>query len=126
MPTWITNFTEPNVLMGHFDDDDNKLGVLLGLWKPIHPEFVCDWPLAIMDARTFEPEHQLENRVHISFGIFIYHILQNKDGTTILFNPPVRFSYSTNTQRANGLRILILHSSTEIAQKIHNQDNLLR
>ena len=106
MPTWITNFTEPNVLMGHFDDDDNKLGVLLGLWKPIHPEFVCDWPLAIMDARTFKPEHQLEGRVHVNFGVFTYHNL----GGGIAHSPEQRWYYYPFQSTSE---VLIFHQYSE-------------
>lgn len=31
---------EPNVLNGDFDTDDEKLGVILGLWKPLSPHEV--------------------------------------------------------------------------------------
>ena len=31
---------EPNVLMGGFDKEDEKLGVMLGVWKPIQPDQV--------------------------------------------------------------------------------------
>ena len=31
------NKSEPNVLLGKFDTEDEKLGVILGVWKPVHP-----------------------------------------------------------------------------------------
>ena len=34
------NKNEPNVLMGVFDNEDEKLGVMLGVWKPIQPDQV--------------------------------------------------------------------------------------
>ena len=34
------NKNEPNVLMGVFDKEDEKLGVMLGVWKPIQPDHV--------------------------------------------------------------------------------------
>ena len=38
----------------NFDNCDNFDQVLLGVWKPIFPSTVCDFPLAVMDARTFD------------------------------------------------------------------------
>ena len=34
------NKNEPNVLMGVFDNEDEKLGVMLGVWKPLQPDQV--------------------------------------------------------------------------------------
>ena len=31
---------EPNVLNGDLDTEDERLGVILGLWKPLHPDHV--------------------------------------------------------------------------------------
>ena len=28
---------EPSALLGEYDTDDEKLGVMLGVWKPLHP-----------------------------------------------------------------------------------------
>ena len=59
---------DPEILMGENDDEDGEFKVLLGIWKPIFPEEVCDYPLALMDGRTFKPEDQGLNKVHLSFG----------------------------------------------------------
>ena len=59
---------ESNILMGSMDTEESKLGVLLGVWKPIFPEKVCDHPLAIMDARTFKEDYQAINEVSFTFG----------------------------------------------------------
>ena len=32
--------SEPEALLGRLDTDDEKLGVLLGLWKPLYPKEV--------------------------------------------------------------------------------------
>ena len=37
------NKNEPNVLMGVFDKEDEKLGVMLGVWKPIQPDHVSSF-----------------------------------------------------------------------------------
>lgn len=60
---------EAKIMMGDNDDEDGEFKVLLGIWKPIFPETVCDYPLAVMDARTFKPDNQGLNMVHFSFGL---------------------------------------------------------
>ena len=34
-------------------------GVLLGVWKPISPSKVCDYHFAVMDATTFDLDHDI-------------------------------------------------------------------
>ena len=70
------DMVESRLLMGEKDTEDEKLKVMLGIWVPIVPDAtVCDNPLAIMDARTFFPEHQAFFPTHINFGIFMFHNL---------------------------------------------------
>jgi len=86
---WMPD-TEPSLMMGSGDDDESKLGVLLGVWKPIHPTTtVCDFPLAVMDARTFKPEHQGKNELHLNFGFFRFHNLNG----VISYCPEQKWAY---------------------------------
>ena len=57
------------------DDEGSKLGVLLGVWKPIYPSEVCDHPLAVMDARTFKPDKLHEHKLSINFGFMTFNNL---------------------------------------------------
>jgi len=68
---------EQHMLLGKDDlgEKEGKLGVLLGIWKPIHPSKVCDHPLAVMDARTYHPEHERPYQLHIDFLAFTFHNL---------------------------------------------------
>eukprot|EP00091_Calanus_sinicus_P004633 TRINITY_DN14972_c0_g1_i1.p1 TRINITY_DN14972_c0_g1~~TRINITY_DN14972_c0_g1_i1.p1 ORF type:complete len:268 (-),score=51.45 TRINITY_DN14972_c0_g1_i1:88-891(-) len=68
--------SEPKLMMGKLDDEDHKLGVILGVWKPLSPEKVCDYPLAVMDARTFQPENLSQNKLHIQImpGLMIHNL----------------------------------------------------
>jgi len=59
--------SEAKLMMEHMDDEDHKLGVILGVWKPLTPEKVCDYPLAVMDSRTFHPDNLSQNKLHITF-----------------------------------------------------------
>ena len=45
------NTTEPSILMGNMDEEGLTFGVLLGVWKPVYPSKICDYPLAFIDAR---------------------------------------------------------------------------
>ena len=51
LPGMNTSVVEARLLMGLEDTKEYKLGVLLGIWKPLSPAAVCDYPLAVMDAR---------------------------------------------------------------------------
>ena len=62
---------------------------MLGLWKPIFPRTVCDHPLAVMDARTFLPEDQGINRVHLNFGWMSF----NKVTGNVVHSPGQRWAY---------------------------------
>ena len=72
---WMNRTTESDLLMGSHDTEDSKLGVLLGVWKPIFPFEVCDHPLAIMDARTFSKEDEQQNELHWNMGFFEFNNL---------------------------------------------------
>jgi len=66
-PEFEDSRSEAKLMMEKLDDEDHKLGVILGVWKPLSPEKVCDYPLALMDARTFQPENLSKNKLHINF-----------------------------------------------------------
>ena len=89
--TWQNKYSEPRILMGLENGADDKLGVLLGVWKPIRPNVtVCDNPLAIMDARTFDNEHLSFMELHIDFGpLGTFHNLNG----AIAFDPRQRWYY---------------------------------
>ena len=59
------------------DTEDLQLGVLLGVWKPLSPAAgVCDFPLAVADSRTFQPEQQFRHKVQINlFPGFTVNVL---------------------------------------------------
>ena len=71
----FSNRTEPHVLLGLLDSEEEKFGVMLGVWKPLYPSEVCDYPLAVMDARTFKPENQIPYDLHINFIADVFHNL---------------------------------------------------
>ena len=80
---------ESSILMGSLDTEESKLGVLLGVWKPIFPEKICDHPLAIMDARTFKEEYQTANELSFGFGQIDLNIL----GGGIAHEPDQKWYY---------------------------------
>ena len=80
IPEWVSNMTEPDILMGKFDTETEKLGVLLGVWKPLSPSKICDHPLAVMDARTFKEEFQSPNEISINFLIASFNNLNGAIG----------------------------------------------
>ena len=81
---------ESKILMGESDTENEKFKILLGVWIPIRKNStVCDNPLAVMDARTFDREHQIEVSSHINFGIFMFHNLAGG----IAFDPKQRWYY---------------------------------
>jgi len=81
---------EAKILMGQEDKEDEEFKILLGVWKPIHPAKICDFPLAVVDARTFYPEDQGLNKIHfgIGFGLAV-HIL----GGSISHSPAHKWAY---------------------------------
>ena len=87
--------------MGSMDTDELKLGALLGVWKPLIPK-VCDWPLAVMDASTFDAEHLIPSRNSISFGIFTFHNLAGG----IKYSPKQKWYYYSFQ---NDKEVLVFH-----------------
>ena len=75
--------------MGSEDSADDSLQVLLGVWKPLHPAAVCDHPMAVMDAATFQPEQLQKVFLHINFGFFTYHNLNG----AISYSPTQSWAY---------------------------------
>ena len=89
-PAPDTELIESRLLMGESDTEDEKLKILLGVWIPIlRGSTVCDNPLAIMDASTFDSEHLTKYLSHINFGIFLFHNLAGG----IAFDPKQRWYY---------------------------------
>lgn len=80
---------ETNLLMGSGDSAEDSLRVLLGVWKPLHPAAVCDLPLAVMDAATFQQEQLQRRFLHINFGVFTYHNLNG----AISYSPSQNWAY---------------------------------
>lgn len=81
---------ESQLLMGEDNSETEKLKVMLGVWIPILPNSsVCDNPLAMMDARTFDVEHQTLSLAHINFIFSMFHNL----GGGIAFDPKQRWYY---------------------------------
>ena len=80
---------EARLLLGQKNGDQGEFKVLLGIWKPIHPQKICDFPLALVDARTFQPEDQGLNKIHFSLGFGSVHIL----GGQVHHNPKQQWAY---------------------------------
>ena len=74
-PPSFSDRLEPNVLTGSLDTEQEKLGVMLGLWVPLYPRQVMDYPLAVMDARTFQPENQILYNLHMNMIFTTFHNL---------------------------------------------------
>jgi len=70
-------------------DQEDEIAVLLGVWKPIFPSTVCDFPLAVMDAATFDEEHQSKNHLHIDFLVFKFNNLNG----AVAHHPRQRWAY---------------------------------
>jgi len=59
------------IVNGHPTNPELKLTKLLGIWKPTNMTTpVCRNSLAVMDARTFEPEDHVNNELHMYFDMF--------------------------------------------------------
>jgi len=97
---------EPNVLVGEWDTEDDKLGVMLGVWKPIYPNPICDLPLAVMDASTFSSEYQVLNYAHFNFIFMNFHNLN----AGIISNPKQKWYYYSQ-QKTN--EVLVFHQYTK-------------
>ena len=68
--------SEMKLMLEETNEEEHKLGVILGVWKPLAPEKVCDYPLAVMDTRTFHPNNLAKNRFHLTFmpGITLHNL----------------------------------------------------
>ena len=108
-PMSFTNRTEPHLLLGHLDTEQEQLGVILGLWKPLYPSTVCDYPLAVMDARTFKPDNQVPYELHINFIAGIFHNLNG----AISFSPDQQWYYFA---RQSTQEVLIFHQYTKVSR----------
>lgn len=62
-------------LLGRHDTEEDEMGVMLGIWKPIYMDTpVCDHPLVVSDAKSFAYEHTRPYHVHFDCGTFYeYH-----------------------------------------------------
>jgi len=96
------NKSEPNVLLGKFDTEDEKLGVILGVWKPVHPNPICDKPFAVMDAKSFKKEEERPTNTHINFLLFMFHNL----GSGIVHNPEQKWYYYSHQKSTE---VLVFH-----------------
>jgi len=101
-----TNVSENHVLTGYYDNEDLRLGVMLGVWKPLNPSQVCDLPLAVMDARTFNKENEIPNQIHINF---IAMMLHNLNGNIIFDTVQKWYYYSMQTTK----EVLVFHQYTK-------------
>merc|ERR1711983_5919 len=100
------NVSENHVLTGYYDTEDLKVGVMLGVWKPLSPTQICDKPLAVMDARTFTKENEVHFGTHINFVAFMFHSL----GAGIIFDTMQQwYYYSLQTTK----EVLVFHQYTK-------------
>ena len=99
---WFGVKAEANYLMGEMDDDDGELGVLLGIWKPLHPSKVCDYPLAVMDASTIKADEVCPVKNSINFGLVTFNNL----ASGIVHSPEQRWYYYSFQ---NTREVLIFH-----------------
>jgi len=100
------NVSEGHVLTGFYDTEELKLGVMLGVWKPLHPNQVCDFPLAVMDARTFKKEEEVPMRTHFNFIALMFHNL----GGSIIHGPEQKwYYYPMQTTK----EVLVFHQYTK-------------
>jgi len=101
LPTFSSR-TEPHVLTGALDTEQEKLGVMLGLWVPLYPQQVMDYPLAVMDARTFNPENQILYNLHMNL---IFTTFNNLNGA-ISYSPSQAWYYYS---RQSTSEVLVFH-----------------
>ena len=119
--------SEGHVLTGYYDTEDLKVGVMLGVWKPLNPTGkiyfldsictlnsllkikVCDKPLAVMDARTFNKENEVPQKLHINFIAMMFHNL----GSNIIFDTMQKwYYYSMQTTK----EVLVFHQYTKVGK----------
>merc|ERR1711971_1342046 len=100
------NVSEGHVLTGHYDTEDLEARVMLGVWKPLSPTQVCDFPLAVMDARTFNNKNEVPFEVHVNFIFMMFHNL----GGSIIFDAMQKwYYYSMQTTK----QVLVFHQYTK-------------
>jgi len=97
---------EPKILLGKLDDEESKFKVMLGVWKPIYPDAVCDHPLAVMDVRTFHPDNQTPNNLHVDM---LFLTFNNLNGA-ISYNPQQKWFYYPFQSTKE---VLIFHQYTD-------------
>ena len=72
----------------------------------IHTFQVCDYPLALIDASTFEPEYLSANKISINFGLSTFNNLNG----AISYSPKQKwYYYSFQTTK----EVLIFHQYTK-------------
>ena len=120
------NKTEPHALMGDHDTEGEKLGVILGVWKPVYPSEVrheilrtfcfliqtstyqvCDYPLAVMDASTFYERNQIVYNLHLNLIFAVWNSLSS----VISYNPEQKWYYYSNQ---NTKEVLVFHQYSKI------------
>ena len=90
-PIWFTNQSEANILMGNSDEHESlEFKVLLGVWKPLNHNSICDFPLAVMDARTIDPSDICLVKNTINF-LWMFKFKNLAGG--IAFNPAQKWYY---------------------------------
>ena len=90
-PIWFTNQSEANILMGNSDEHESlEFKVLLGVWKPLNHNPICDFPLAVMDARTIDPSDICLVKNTINF-LWMFKFKNLAGG--IAFNPDISRLY---------------------------------
>ena len=103
--------------------------MMLGVWKPLSPTQVnftlysvfcycnlnvqiqvCDKPLAVMDARTFNKENEVPKETHINF-MPIYALMFHNLGGSIIFDTMQKwYYYSMQTTK----EVLVFHQYTKV------------
>ena len=98
--------SEADILLGKKDNEDSKLAVMLGVWKPLYPDTICDHPLAVMDARSFSEENLLPLKLHINF---LVANINNLNGA-ITYNPEQKWAYYPFQSKDE---VLVFHQYTK-------------
>ena len=93
--------------MGEFDTPDLKHRIMLGLWKPLSPEKICDRPLMVMDRRTFKEENQVAHHVHVNL-LFMY---LNTFNGLLSYDPDQKWYYYSMQSTKE---VLIFHQYSKV------------
>ena len=71
---------------------------------------VCDFPLAVMDARTFIKENEVPQAIHFNFIVTMFHNL----GGAIIFDTIQKwYYYSMQTTK----EVLVFHQYTKVTNQ---------